>query len=163
MPPYTFCKTRLMLTLSHFPCRIPELIERAKKLKVTGGFEPDADVGPMITMEARKRCEDLIQSGVEEGATLLLDGRDVHVPKYPRGNFVGPTVLADVQTSMRCYQEEIFGPVLLILCVDSMEEAIDVINRNRYGNGTALFTTSGSNARQFQSEVDVGQVRFYFS
>ena len=89
---------------------------------------------------------------------MLLDGRGVQVEKYARGNFLGPTVLSDVTTSMQCYQQEIFGPVLVILTADTLDEAIELINNNPYGNGTALFTNSGAAARKFQSEVDVGQV-----
>ncbi|KAK9729081.1 hypothetical protein K7432_000524 [Basidiobolus ranarum] len=137
---------------------LPELIERAKNLKVSSGFEPDTDLGPLITVQAKERVESLIQSGVDEGASLVLDGRGIKVPKYENGNFVGPTILSDVKTNMKCYQEEIFGPVLVCLNVDTMEEAIDIINNNRYGNGTAIFTRSGSVARKFQEEVDIGQV-----
>ncbi len=104
--------------------------------------------------------ESLIQSGVEEGAKLLLDGRGLRLKKaeHAKGNFVGPSILTDVQPSMRCYREEIFGPVLVILSVDTLDEAIALINKNPYGNGTALFTTNGATARRFQSEIDVGQV-----
>lgn len=137
---------------------IPELVERSRKLKVTCGFEPDSDLGPMITPDAKKRAEGLIQSGVEEGASLLLDGRGVKVSDYPNGNFLGPTILSDVKQSMKCYKEEIFGPVLVILHADSLDEAINMINNNPYGNGTALFTNSGAAARKFQSDVDVGQI-----
>jgi malonate-semialdehyde dehydrogenase (acetylating) / methylmalonate-semialdehyde dehydrogenase len=105
----------------------------------------------------------LIESGVKEGAKLLLDGRGLRVEKYPKGNFVGPTILAGVSSKMKCYTEEIFGPVLVILAAETLDDAIDMINKNPYGNGTALFTNSGAAARKFQSEVDVGQVisRFF--
>ena len=84
---------------------LPELSERAKKLKVTGGFEPDADLGPLISRDAKARVEKLIQSGVEQGAKLVLDGRNPSVPKqYKDGNFVGPTILSNVTTNMDCYK-----------------------------------------------------------
>lgn len=137
---------------------IPELVERSKKLRVTGGLEPDADLGPVISEDAKARIESLIESGVKEGASLVLDGRGVKVEKYPNGNFVGPTILADVKQNMSCYKEEIFGPVLVILSADTLDDAIKMINQNPYGNGTALFTNSGASARKFQNEVDVGQI-----
>ncbi|EEC03541.1 methylmalonate semialdehyde dehydrogenase, putative [Ixodes scapularis] len=137
---------------------IPELVERARKLKVNAGHEPGADLGPVISPEAKERICDLVESGVQEGAKLLLDGRGIVVPGYEKGNFVGPTVLADVTPQMRCYQEEIFGPVLLTLSVDSMDDAIALINSNPYGNGTAIFTTNGATARKYTQEIDVGQV-----
>ncbi|CAG8736865.1 12726_t:CDS:10, partial [Acaulospora morrowiae] len=138
---------------------LPELVKRAKNLKVSGGMEPETDVGPLITREAKKRVERLIQSGVDQGATLVLDGRNPSVPeKYKDGNFVGPTILADVNPSMECYKEEIFGPVLLCLRADTLDEAINIVNKNPYGNGTAIFTNSGSNARYFTTNVEVGQI-----
>ncbi|XP_064484524.1 probable methylmalonate-semialdehyde/malonate-semialdehyde dehydrogenase [acylating], mitochondrial [Ornithodoros turicata] len=137
---------------------IPELVERAKKLKVTAGHEPGADLGPVISPEAKNRICDLVESGVKEGAKLLLDGRDIKVPGYEKGNFVGPTILDGVQPSMRCYQEEIFGPVLLTMGADTLDDAIQVINDNPYGNGTAIFTTNGATARKYTQEIDVGQV-----
>lgn len=134
------------------------LLEAARSLKVNGGFEPDADVGPVITPEAKKRCEQLIQAGIDQGATCLLDGRGVKVPGYEKGNFVGPTLLAGVQPHMDCYTQEIFGPVLSLLEVGTLEEAINLVNANPYGNGTAIFTDSGSAARRFQHDVQVGMV-----
>lgn len=127
----------------------------ACSLQVNGGFEADADVGPLITPQAKARCEQLIQSGIDQGATCWLDGRGVVVPGYERGNFVGPTLLAGVQPHMDCYKQEIFGPVLSLLEADSLEGAIELINANPYGNGTAIFTDSGSAARQFQHDVQV--------
>lgn len=91
----------------------------------------------------------LITSAEKEGATLVLDGRDYKNPKYPNGNFVGPTIIDNVTTNMTCYKEEIFGPALVIVRVKTLEEAIDLINKNPWGNGTAIFTRSGSAARQF--------------
>lgn len=137
---------------------IPEVVERARKLRVNGGMEPGADLGPMVTKEAKQRALDLIESGVKEGATLLLDGRGLVVPGYEKGNFVGPTILHNVQPSYTCYKEEIFGPVLCSLEVDTLDDAINVINRNPYGNGTAIFTTNGASARKFTELIDVGQV-----
>lgn len=135
-----------------------ELVERAKALKVNAGTDPNADLGPVITKEVKDRICRLVQSAVENGARMLLDGRDVVVPGYENGNFVGPTILCDVTTNMECYKEEIFGPVLLCMQADSLEEAITIVNRNRHGNGASIFTTSGIHARKFQNEVEAGLV-----
>ncbi|WAR18516.1 MMSA-like protein [Mya arenaria] len=141
---------------------IPELVERAKKLRVNAGDQPDTDLGPVISPESKKRVCDLVQSGVDEGASLLLDGRNVKVPGYENGNFVGPCILHNVKPNMKCYTEEIFGPVLVSLEVDTLDDAINVINNNPYGNGTAIFTNNGATARKFTNEIDVGQgLNFY--
>ena len=137
---------------------IPELAEKAKTLKVHAGIEPGTDVGPVITCNSRERIEALIASGVEQGATLVLDGRKPNIPGYEKGNFVGPTIFSGVKPGMRIYDEEIFGPVLVILEVETLDEAIDLVNANPNGNGTAVFTQSGAAARKFQEEIDVGQV-----
>ncbi|KAF2799089.1 Methylmalonate-semialdehyde dehydrogenase [Melanomma pulvis-pyrius CBS 109.77] len=137
---------------------VPEIAERAKALKMDGGFEEGADLGPVISPEAKKRIEDLIASAEEEGATILLDGRGQKPAKYPNGNWVGPTIIANVKPHMRCYTEEIFGPVLVCLNVETFDEAIDLINANEYGNGTAIFTRSGATAGRFQREIEAGQV-----
>ncbi|KAF8390173.1 hypothetical protein HHK36_024695 [Tetracentron sinense] len=134
------------------------LVERAKTLKVNAGTEPGADLGPVISKQAKDRIYRLIQSGIESGARLLIDGRHILVPGYENGNFVGPTILSDVTSNMECYEEEIFGPVLLCMQADSLEEAIDIVNRNKYGNGASIFTTSGVAARKFQNEIEAGQV-----
>ena len=137
---------------------ILELKALAAKLKVNAGCEAGTDVGPVISRRALQRVTELIASGVEQGATLELDGRGVQVPGYEQGNFVGPTLFSGVTTEMRIYTEEIFGPVLVVLTVDTLDEAIALVNRNPFGNGTGLFTQSGAAARKFQSEIDVGQV-----
>ncbi|KAK9460591.1 Aldehyde/histidinol dehydrogenase [Lipomyces oligophaga] len=137
---------------------IPDLISMAQKLVVTGGFEPDADLGPVITPQSRERIENLIQSAADEGATVDLDGRGYRPEKFPNGNFVGPTIITGVKPGMKAYETEIFGPVLVVVSVDSLDEAIKLVNSNRYGNGVALFTQSGSAAAKFQREIDAGQV-----
>ena len=137
---------------------VDELVNKAKTLKVNAGHEPNTDVGPVISTRAKARVIDLINSGVEQGAELLLDGRDVQVAGYEQGNFVGPTIFNQVTTEMRIYKEEIFGPVLAIIHVDTLEQAIQLINTNPFGNGVGLFTQSGSTARTFQNQIDIGQV-----
>ncbi|KZV38039.1 methylmalonate-semialdehyde dehydrogenase [Dorcoceras hygrometricum] len=135
-----------------------KLVERAKALKVNTGTDPEADLGPVISKQAKDRICKLVQSGVENGARLLLDGRAIKVPGYEQGNFIGPTILADVTADMECYKEEIFGPVLICMQADSIEQAIKIVNENKYGNGAAIFTSSGIAARRFQNEIEAGQV-----
>ncbi|WP_062918440.1 CoA-acylating methylmalonate-semialdehyde dehydrogenase [Paraburkholderia caribensis] len=137
---------------------LPELVERAKTLKVNAGNEPGTDVGPVVSRAAKERVLKLIQSGVDEGATLLLDGRDVKVKGYESGNFIGPTIFSNVTPDMTIYREEIFGPVLVVLTVPTLDAAIELVNSNPFGNGVGLFTQSGAAARHFQSEIDIGQV-----
>lgn len=137
---------------------LPDFVERAKKLKVNVGSDRGADLGPLVSPNARTRVEGLIQKGVDEGAELLLDGRDLSVKGYEKGNFVGPTVFSGVKAEMSIYQEEIFGPVLCVVCVDTLEEAVAFINANPNGNGVAVFTQDGGAARYFQHNIDVGQI-----
>ena len=108
---------------------IPDLIEKARTLKLSAGAEAGADVGPLITRPHFERVRAHIKKAREEGATLLLDGSDFVHPKYPKGNFVGPTLIDNVTEQMTCYREEIFGPVMMIMRADSFDEAIDLINR----------------------------------
>lgn len=137
---------------------LPELARKAQTLKVSAGVEPGTDVGPVISSAALERVNSLIQKGVDEGAELVLDGRNPQVAGYTDGNFVGPTILAGVKPGMSVYDTEIFGPVLCVMEADSLDEAIDIINANPNGNGTAIFTRSGGIARRFQEDIDVGQV-----
>ncbi|WP_442762649.1 CoA-acylating methylmalonate-semialdehyde dehydrogenase [Malikia spinosa] len=137
---------------------IPELVAKAQTLKVSSGTEPGTDVGPVISCAARERIESLIERGVADGATLELDGRKPVVPGYEQGNFVGPTIFSGVRPGMAIYDQEIFGPVLSIVAAKDIDEAIEFINANPNGNGTAIFTQSGAAARRFQEDIDVGQV-----
>ncbi|AKX51634.1 CoA-acylating methylmalonate-semialdehyde dehydrogenase [Thiopseudomonas alkaliphila] len=137
---------------------LPELVAKAKTLKVNAGCQAGTDVGPVISPAALARITDLVESGVTEGATLDLDGRNPSVPGFEQGNFIGPTIFSDVSTKMRIYNEEIFGPVLCVLNADTLDQAIEIINQNPNGNGTAIFTRSGAAARRFQEDIDVGQV-----
>ncbi|WP_213762164.1 CoA-acylating methylmalonate-semialdehyde dehydrogenase [Caballeronia sp. dw_19] len=137
---------------------LPELVERARGLSVNGGTEANTDVGPVVSRAAKERILGLIEAGVKEGATLSLDGRDVKVEGYEKGNFIGPTVFSGVTTDMTIYKQEIFGPVICVLEAATLDDAIALVNRNPMGNGVGLFTQSGAAARKFQSEIDVGQV-----
>ncbi|KAI9765118.1 MAG: hypothetical protein M1840_007825 [Geoglossum simile] len=137
---------------------LPEIAARAKQLKVNGGFEEGADLGPVISPESRQRIEELIQSAEDEGATILLDGRGCKPENYPNGNFIGPTIITNVKPHMKCYTAEIFGPVLITLTTPSLPSAISLINTNPYGNGVAIFTTSGASADYFRQHIEAGQV-----
>jgi malonate-semialdehyde dehydrogenase (acetylating)/methylmalonate-semialdehyde dehydrogenase len=110
---------------------ITDLVDIAMKLIVGCGLVDGVDIGPLITASAQQRVKGMIQTAIDEGATLLLDGRSISVEGYPYGNFVGPTILSDVQTNMQCYQNEIFGPVLACLVVNTLDEAIEIINDNK--------------------------------
>ncbi|ETW86946.1 hypothetical protein HETIRDRAFT_305451 [Heterobasidion irregulare TC 32-1] len=136
---------------------LPDLSQLAQKLKVNGGFEKEADLGPVISPAAKQRILGLIGSAEEEGGNIYLDGRDIKVHGYEHGNFIGPTII-EAGVGMRCYNEEIFGPVLVVLKANTLDEAVELINANRYGNGTAIFTQSGATARKFEHDVNVGQI-----
>ena len=120
--------------------------------------DEDADYGAQISRAARQRIVNAIEQGRAEGARCLLDGREHQVPGYPNGNWVGPTLFADVTPAMSIYRQEIFGPVLATSQVDTLADAIALVNANPYGNGVSIFTSSGGAARRFQHEVEVGQV-----
>jgi malonate-semialdehyde dehydrogenase (acetylating) / methylmalonate-semialdehyde dehydrogenase len=137
---------------------IPDIVAKAKTLKVNAGTVAGTDVGPVISKAARARIEGFIAQGITEGAKLELDGRNPVIAGYEKGNFIAPTIFSDVKPGMRIYDEEIFGPVLVIVNVDTLDDAIALVNANPYGNGTGIFTQSGAVARKFQNEIDVGQV-----
>ena len=139
---------------------IDDICKAASALQVGAGWDDGVDVGPLITKESQNRVIDIItQSTEEQGARLALDGRKVRVDEFPDGHFVGPTVVTDLpDLDNVAYTEEIFGPVLTCLTVDSLEEAMDIINKNPYGNGCAIFTSSGHSARKFQTDIEVTQV-----
>ena len=137
---------------------IPDIVTKARSLKVNAGHEAGTDLGPVISKQAKKRIEGYIEQGVKEGAKLELDGRNPKVAGYDNGNFIAPTVFSGVKPEHVIYKEEIFGPVLVLVSVDTLDEAITLVNANPYGNGTGLFTQSGAVARKFQNEIDVGQV-----
>lgn len=137
---------------------MPELIERTRTLKVKDGMYLDAEMGPVITPEARERIAAYIQSGVEQGAELLVDGRNFTVEGFEQGFYLGGTLFDKVTPDMRIYQEEIFGPVLVCVHVNSLDEAIDLVNRHEYGNGVSCFTSDGHTAREFTRRIQVGMV-----
>ncbi|MBA3366592.1 MAG: CoA-acylating methylmalonate-semialdehyde dehydrogenase [Actinobacteria bacterium] len=130
--------------------------ERIPKIKVGDGMKPDVEMGPLITREHRDRVASFIDSGREEGATVVVDGRE-NTPEG-EGFFLAPSFLDHVKPDMGCYVEEIFGPVLGMTRVDTYDDAVRLVDENSYGNGTAIFTRDGGVARQFQFEVQAGMV-----
>ncbi|WP_230927736.1 CoA-acylating methylmalonate-semialdehyde dehydrogenase [Pseudomonas wenzhouensis] len=137
---------------------IDELAEQMAALRPGHWQDSGAAYGPLISPQARQRVLHLIEQGKAEGAECLLDGSQCTVEEYPNGNWVGPTLFRGVTTEMSLYREEIFGPVLVCMQVDTLEEAIELVNASPYGNGTSLFTRSGGAARHFQHAIEVGQV-----
>ncbi|EGR44513.1 aldehyde dehydrogenase [Trichoderma reesei QM6a] len=137
---------------------LDELVAKAKTLRTDAGFEDGADLGPVVTPESKSRIESLIASAEAEGAKILLDGRGYKPAKYPNGNWVAPTIIANVTPSQQCYKEEIFGPVLVCVEVDTLEAGIELINNNDYGNGAAVFTSSGAIAERFRRNIEAGQL-----
>ncbi|MEL7797395.1 UNVERIFIED_ORG: methylmalonate-semialdehyde dehydrogenase [acylating] [Idiomarina abyssalis] len=137
---------------------IPEIAEAIAKVRPGAWNDEGAAYGPVISPQAKERVEALITQGEKEGAKLLVDGRNCKVDGLPNGNWVGPTVFSNVTPDMEIYKTEIFGPVLCATEVDSLEDALELVNNNPYGNGTSIFTASGAAARKYQHEVEVGQV-----
>ena len=137
---------------------VPLLAARAKTLKVKNGMELDAEMGPIVTKEARDRIEGAIGVGVEEGARLVVDGRGFKVPGFEAGFFTGGTLFDHVTPAMRLYKEEIFGPVLACVRVPDMAQALQLVNEHEYGNGVACFTSDGGVAREFARRVQAGMV-----
>ena len=136
---------------------IDDIKEGMSKVSPGPWENPESGYGPIISKQAKERVIGLIETGKQE-ATCLLDGSECSVKDYPNGHWVGPTLFTDVTTNSTIYKTEIFGPVLLCICVDTLQEALDLVNTNPYGNGTSIFTNSGSTARKYRHEVEVGQV-----
>lgn len=136
---------------------LEKLVPKIGDLKVGPGTDNSNDMGPLITAEHRDKVRSYIDLGEEEGATVVVDGREHEITESP-GYFVGPTLFDNATRDMRVYQEEIFGPVLTMTRVDTFDEAIDMINKHEYGNGTAIFTRDGDAAREFAAGIEVGMV-----
>jgi len=137
---------------------IPEINEAIAQVKPGLWNEDDAGFGPLINPQSKQRVLSLIEQGKKEGAHCELDGSSFTHSEFPEGNWIGPTLFSGVTTDMTLYKEEIFGPVLLTMESESLEQAVDLINQNPFGNGTSLFTNSGGAARYFQHNIEVGQV-----
>jgi malonate-semialdehyde dehydrogenase (acetylating)/methylmalonate-semialdehyde dehydrogenase len=136
---------------------IEAIRERMVKIQVGPGDEPASEMGPLITREHRDRVAGYLEKATAEGATVAVDGRQ-HAAMREDGFFLGPSLIDGAKPGMRCYDDEIFGPVLSVVRVDSYADAVRMINENPYGNGTAIFTQNGGAARQFQQDVEVGMV-----
>ena len=137
---------------------MPLLTQRAQKLCIGSGMSPESEMGPIISSAARQRISGYIDVGVEEGAQLLVDGRHHSVPGFEEGFFLGATIFDQVTPTMKIYQEEIFGPVLCCVRVDTVEQAIELINAHQFGNGVSCYTRSGGVARLFNRKIQVGMV-----
>ena len=137
---------------------LPRIIERARALKVGPGADRHSEMGPLVTPAHKARVEGYIARGVEEGASLLVDGRNCRVPGYERGFFTGPTVFDAVRPAHTIYLEEIFGPVLCVLRVPDLASAVQLINAHPLSNGAACFTADGASARAFARGVQVGMI-----
>jgi malonate-semialdehyde dehydrogenase (acetylating)/methylmalonate-semialdehyde dehydrogenase len=137
---------------------LPKVRERMAKLVVGPGDMDGAEMGPLVTSAHRDRVKGYVDAGEKEGAVLLEDGRGLVIQDHEEGYFFGPTLFDQVQPGMSIYTDEIFGPVLSVVRLDSYADAIELINRNPYGNGTAVFTNDGGAARKFQNEIQVGMV-----
>jgi malonate-semialdehyde dehydrogenase (acetylating)/methylmalonate-semialdehyde dehydrogenase len=133
--------------------------EAAARLRVGHGLEPGTDMGPLVLETARRRVRMYVEKGLDEGAELILDGRETTVKNYPHGFYLGPTILDNVTPDMEVAKTEIFGPVASIIEVSNLDEAIDIINRGSdYGNMACIYTSSGAVADRFRKEVNVGNV-----
>ncbi|NEA63861.1 CoA-acylating methylmalonate-semialdehyde dehydrogenase [Streptomyces sp. SID12488] len=136
-----------------------EVLERkAREVRVGPGDVPGTEMGPLVTRASQERVENAVGVAATQGASVVVDGRGLKVDGHEEGFFTGPSLLDRVTVEMDAYKEELFGPVLAVVRVDSLDEAIDLINANPYGNGTALFTGSGEAARRFQRRVKVGMI-----
>ncbi|HAZ04777.1 MAG TPA: methylmalonate-semialdehyde dehydrogenase (CoA acylating) [Marinilabiliales bacterium] len=136
---------------------VSKMVEAAKS-KTTGNGLKGADMGPVITAESRTRIESLIQKGIDEGCSLLLDGRNTQIEGHEKGHFIKPTILSDIKPGSETYSTEIFGPVLSITHAESLDEAIGIVNQGQYGNAACIFTQSGSAARKFRHDAIAGNI-----
>jgi len=135
-----------------------EIIAASAAKKTGNGLTPGVEMGPVITKESKNRINKLIQNGLDDGASMLLDGRNIHVPGCENGNFIGPTILGNVSPDSEIFNTEIFGPVLCIINIESLEDAIKLINMSRYGNSACIFTRSGAAARKFRHDTLAGNI-----
>ena len=134
------------------------LLDAIDDLVVGPGVDEETDVGPLVTADAQERVLGMIDGAIDEGADLVVDGRDFEHPEYPEGNFLGPTLLEGVTIDMEIARTEIFGPVLCLASADDLDEAIEMVNGTEYGNASSLYTERGSEARKYRYEVDAGNI-----
>jgi malonate-semialdehyde dehydrogenase (acetylating)/methylmalonate-semialdehyde dehydrogenase len=149
----------IVITVGKTGDSLTQKIVAAAKAKKTGnGMVKGIEVGPVITGESKQRIEKLIENGIKDGATLLLDGRNIIVEGVEKGNFIGPTILSNVSTGSELYKTEIFGPVLIIINSETLDDAISLINAIPYGNSACIFTRSGASARKFRHDTMAGNI-----
>ena len=137
---------------------IDSLKPKIQNIKVGPGTDPDSEMGPLITKEHLQKVHDYVDSGIDAGAKLVVDGRDLSLQGYENGYYFGPSLFDNVTTEMRVYKEEIFGPVLSVVRADDYETAVRMVNEHEFGNGTAIFTRDGDAAREFANNVNIGMV-----
>ncbi|TDE14579.1 CoA-acylating methylmalonate-semialdehyde dehydrogenase [Dyadobacter psychrotolerans] len=134
------------------------LVESVKTRKTGFGLDSEVQMGPVITAESKNRVNHLIDKGIQEGGRVIVDGRNVQVPGFEQGNFIAPTIIEDIPLDGELAATEIFGPVLSLVHIDTIDEAIRFINSGRYGNMACVFTSSGLNARKFRHEAEAGNI-----
>lgn len=137
---------------------LPKFIEGVKKIRVGYGLNETTNMGPVVSGDAKKKILGYIEKGVEEGAKLVLDGRDIKVPGYEKGYFIGPTLFEDVAPDMTIAKEEIFGPVVAVIRQDTLDDAIEMINSSNFGNAASIYTQNGRWARDFRYYLNVGNL-----
>jgi len=151
--------TSLVVTVGEARNIFTEMICDAAATRVVGyGLDAGVQMGPVITTQSKDRIEKLIETGVNEGAGIPVDGRNPHIANYENGYFIRPTILTDVAPGSETWKTEIFGPVLGLMHVDTIDQAIELVNSHHYGNQASLFTTSGFSARRFRYEADAGNI-----
>ena len=137
---------------------IEKISNKAESLKVAPWTDSSAQMGPVISNEHKQKIENYIDSGVKEGAKLILDGRDLKIQGYENGYFIGPTLFDEVTENMKIYKEEIFGPVLSVVRVNNYDEALKLLNNHAFGNGTSIYTSDGEISRHFTTNCKIGMV-----
>lgn len=148
-----------IITVNDEKREIKEALFETVKSRTTGyGWQEDVNMGPVITPESKSRIEGLIQKGINEGAKVLLDGRNTKVSGFEKGNFIAPTILENVALDKELIQTEIFGPVMSLISMKDIDEALAFVNSGNYGNMACLFTSSGASARKFRNEADAGNI-----
>src|SRR5690606_14823102 len=148
-----------IITVGDGQGQIKEAIYETVKARTTGyGLNRDINMGPVITPESKVRIQGLIQKGLDEGANLLLDGRNASISGYEKGNFLAPTILENVALDKELIQTEIFGPVMSLVAMKNIDDALQFVNGGNYGNMACLFTGSGAHARRFRNEADAGNI-----
>lgn len=147
-----------IITVGDDKSEIKDALYETIKVRTTGYGMENVDMGPVITPESKSRIEALIQKGVDEGAKLLLDGRNAKINGFEQGNFIKPTILENVALDKELIKTEIFGPVMSLIHMKNIEDALKFVNSGNYGNMACLFTTNGANARKFRSEADAGNI-----